>query len=99
MSLGRGTRVSLTHESCGRGLAGTGSVSRARLARVRPVDAPHAEFCISTRQPEVDSLADPRDREPFEYKVSFLRLALARGPPDHPCNPFSQKDLRNLLKQ
>ena len=81
MPLGMGTQVSLTHGLCGRSLTGMASVSLARAVRARPVDSPHAKRYVFPRQPEVNSLVDPQDREPLEYAVSFLRSALARGPP------------------
>jgi len=91
MSLDWRAKSSLTDRLYGGILTGTMSVAPACARCIRVAGSPDAASHIRSPRTEVRSFADPHRREPFAYHVSFLRSALARGPPNVPQSHFHKR--------
>jgi hypothetical protein len=98
MWFGSGTRFLLTRGEYGEISTGTAPVlltCAGCAGRVGSTDVPFGVSSLSgqTRRLVCRGIsADPCERRLFVTReLSILRSALARGPPNHPCDPFLQK--------
>jgi hypothetical protein len=98
MWFGRGTRFLLTRGEYGEISTGIAPVLLTRAGCAELVGSADVLFCAPALLSQPRRLAChsisayPCKRRLFVTReVSILRSALARGPPNHPCDPFSQK--------
>ena len=98
MWFSRGTRFLLTRGEYGEISTGIWPVLLTRAVCAPAVGSTDVPFHASALSGQTRRLAcrgvsaDPCKRQSFVTReLSILRGMLARGPPDHPCDPFSQK--------